>query len=149
MKAGEQNGIRGYFLTFMIAYIREFAAQYRFAAESFETSVPWNKVASLCSSVKERLMTACKKVGLPENKVFVSSRVTQLYETGATIYVYFGFNYDTIPNDKMVEVYEAIEDDARDEIMKAGGSISHHHGVGKIRKRFMKRTMTEPGLTLM
>lgn len=26
MKAGEVNGIRGYFLTFMIAYIRDFAA---------------------------------------------------------------------------------------------------------------------------
>ena len=26
MKAGEQNGIRGYFLTFMIAYIRDFVS---------------------------------------------------------------------------------------------------------------------------
>lgn len=26
MAAGEENGIRGYFLTFMIAYIRDFAA---------------------------------------------------------------------------------------------------------------------------
>jgi alkyldihydroxyacetonephosphate synthase len=25
--------------------------------------------------------------------------------------------------------------------MKCGGCISHHHGVGKIRKRFMDRTL--------
>ena len=33
--------------------------------------------------------------------------------------------------------------------MKHGGSISHHHGVGKIRKRFMKKTMTPAGLELI
>ena len=149
MKAGETNGIRGYFLTFMIAYIRDFAAQYRFAAESFETSVPWSKVSSLCSSVRERLVASCKAKGIREQKVFVSSRVTQLYETGAAVYVYFGFNYDGIPNDKVVEIYEEVENDCRDEIMKQGGSISHHHGVGKIRKRFMSRTMTQTGLDFM
>jgi alkyldihydroxyacetonephosphate synthase len=56
MKAGETNGIRGYFLTFMIAYIRDFAAQYKFAAESFETSVPWSKLGALCSNVKEKII---------------------------------------------------------------------------------------------
>jgi len=33
-----------------------------------------------------------------------------------------------------VKVYSDIEDGAREEIMKNGGSISHHHGVGKLRK---------------
>ena len=65
------------------------------------------------------------------------------------MYVYFGFNYDGINREKVVEIYEDIENDCRDEIMKHGGSISHHHGVGKIRKRFMKRTMSETGLNFM
>jgi hypothetical protein len=30
--------------------------------------------------------------------------------------------------------FSAVEHDAREEIMKFGGSLSHHHGVGKIRK---------------
>jgi len=46
--------------------------------------------------------------------------------------VYFGFNYDGLKDP--VGVYEEAENDARDEIMKCGGSVSHHHGVGKIRK---------------
>lgn len=33
--------------------------------------------------------------------------------------------------------------------MRCGGSISHHHGVGKIRKRFIKKTMTPMGLDFM
>lgn len=41
MKAGEENGERGFFLTYVIAYIRDLAALYNFIAESFETSCPW------------------------------------------------------------------------------------------------------------
>jgi len=44
---------------------------------------------------------------------------------------------------QLVEKYEIVENAARDEVMKCGGCISHHHGVGKIRKRFVARTMPE------
>ena len=44
VKAGADNGIRGYFLTYMIAYLRDFGFNYSFIAESFETSVPWSHV---------------------------------------------------------------------------------------------------------
>ena len=48
MNGGEANGTRGYFLTYMIAYIRDFGAQYKYVAESFETSCPWSNVSLLC-----------------------------------------------------------------------------------------------------
>lgn len=38
MKGGPENGLRGYLLTFLIAYTRDLALQYAVAAESFETS---------------------------------------------------------------------------------------------------------------
>lgn len=64
-----------------------------------------------------------------------------MYEVGAAVYVYFGFSYaqSNIPRDKAVHTYEDIENECRDEVMKQGGSLSHHHGIGKIRKRFMTR----------
>ena len=42
---------------------------------------------------------------------------------------------------KVVENYEIVEDAARDEVLKAGGSLSHHHGIGKLRKGFMERSL--------
>lgn len=45
-----------------------------------------------------------------------------------------------------VASYLAVENAARDEILANGGSISHHHGIGKLRKHFMPRTMTGVGL---
>ena len=33
--------------------------------------------------------------------------------------------------------------------MKYGGSISHHHGVGKLRKKFMSRSVGETGINIL
>lgn len=68
MLTGEENGKRAYFLTYVIAYIRDFALNYHFVAESFETAVPWAKVSILCENVSKRLIKACIKRGIPENK---------------------------------------------------------------------------------
>ena len=63
--------------------------------------------------------------------------------------MYFGFNYGGLNPETVVSIYEDVENDARDEILKNGGSISHHHGIGKIRKRFIKRTLPPMALDLM
>lgn len=76
MLGGEENGIRGYFLTFMIAYIRDFVTKYNFIAESMETSCPWSKVSSLCSKVNDAIIRICKSKGLKEEFIFCSFRVT-------------------------------------------------------------------------
>ena len=54
------------------------------------------------------------------------------------MYVYFALNYQKIEWDRAVEIYEQAEAEIRDEVFKYGGCISHHHGVGKLRKRFME-----------
>ena len=70
--------------------------------------------------------------------MFVSFRVTQLYETGAAVYVYFSIEFGDLSPERATEIYEDIEIKSRDECFKYGGSISHHHGVGKLRKRFLE-----------
>jgi len=35
------------------------------------------------------------------------------------------------------EVFAELERAARDEILRSGGSLSHHHGVGKLRREFL------------
>ncbi|KNC48317.1 alkyl-dihydroxyacetonephosphate synthase [Thecamonas trahens ATCC 50062] len=116
MPADEENGRRGYALTFMIAYIRDLAFQYCFLAESFETSVPWSGVRHLCTSVKAAIVDAAAARSIPREP-FVTCRVTQTYDTGAC--------------------FDEIEHIARVAILDAGGSISHHHGIGKHRASFM------------
>jgi len=143
MKAGGENGRRGYQLTYSIAYIRDFLMNYYIIAESFETSVAWSDALALCKNVKERLQKEYAERKLP-GKPFVTARVTQLYRTGVCIYFYFGFYYKGIENPH--EVYLELENVARDEILKSGGSLSHHHGVGKLRRVFLPRIMSPANL---
>ena len=143
MQAGDENGRRGYQLTFSIAYIRDFLMNYYIIAESFETSVSWSDALALCRNVKERLITEYSQRALP-GKPFVTARVTQVYRTGVCIYFYFGFYYKGLENPQ--HLYLELENIARDEILKSGGSLSHHHGVGKLRRAYLPRIMSETTL---
>ena len=80
MRAGGENGRKGYRLTFLIAYIRDFVMEHKFIAESLETSVPWSNVMSLCQNTKKQIIETAKKLGI-KKEPFVTFRVTLLYET--------------------------------------------------------------------
>ena len=143
MKGGAENGQRGYALTFAIAYIRDFMMRYWVLGESFETAVPWSQCLELVANVKQRLWQEHAKRGLP-GKPFVSARVTQLYETGVCVYFYFAVYHKGVENPS--EVYAEMERAAREEILRAGGSLSHHHGVGKLRRHFLPEVLSDTAL---
>lgn len=146
IKGGAENGVRGYFLTYMIAYLRDFGFRYSFIAESFETSCPWANILSLCENTKNIIVTTAHKLGV-QKAPFVSCRVTQLYDSGVCVYFYFGFVWTGLSNP--VAVFDQIEHIARECILKHGGSLSHHHGVGKLRKEWMQRTIGDSGIELL
>lgn len=143
LRGGSENGERGYALTFSIAYIRDFMLRHHVVAESFETAVPWSRARSLIEDVKQRLWQEHAKRDLP-GRPFVCARVTQLYETGVCVYFYFGCYVKGVP--RASEVYAEMERAARQEILRAGGSLSHHHGVGKLRQVFLPEVLSEPAL---
>jgi len=143
---GAGNGIRGYFLTFVIAYLRDFGLQHQFIAESFETSVPWDKVDIVIRETKAQVLADCKAAGIAHEPM-ISARVTQTYDSGAAVYFYLGMSWKGL-NDP-VATYSQIEDRARECVMKHGGSISHHHGVGKIRKQFMDQAVGSVGKAMI
>lgn len=143
MKAGSENGRRGYQLTYSIAYIRDFLMNHFIIAESFETSCAWSDALAICENVKRVLCEEYENRKLP-GKPFVTSRITQVYQTGVAIYFYFGFYYKRLANPS--EVYLELEDIARAEILRSGGSLSHHHGIGKIREKFLPDIMSDTTL---
>lgn len=113
-------------------------------AESFETSMPWDRCETLCRNVKECVRRECANANIKH--FLISCRVTQSYDAGACVYFYFGFNY--VGFSSPVKIYEEIENRARDEVLASGGSISHHHGVGKVRKQWYPQTISEVGIGL-
>uniref|UniRef100_A0A0N5C879 Alkylglycerone-phosphate synthase n=1 Tax=Strongyloides papillosus TaxID=174720 RepID=A0A0N5C879_STREA len=146
IEGGEENGKYGYRLTFAIAYLRDLAMDYGVIGESFETSCPWDKVEDLCRNVKLVIQHKAKECGI-KTQVLASCRVTQVYDSGVCIYFYFAFNYKGLKNP--LEIYDTIEAASRDEILACGGSISHHHGVAKIRKHWLPQTIGTTGISII
>lgn len=134
--AGSDIGKAGYDMTFAIAYIRDFAMTYGFIAESFETFVPWSKVQNLIKATKARLQREHSERALPGRPI-ITCRITQLYDQGVCVYFYFCMNYNNVKEPSAV--LAAIEMAAREEILEQGGSLSHHHGIGKHRAKFMDK----------
>ncbi len=143
LAGGSANGERGYQLTFGIAYIRDLTFEHWAIAESFETSVPWSRALELYERVKLRMEREHAARGLP-GKVFFTGRFTQVYQTGVAVYFYLGFYAKDVTDP--IGHYAAMEHAAREEILAAGGSLSHHHGVGKLRQDFMKDVYSEGAL---
>ena len=141
--AGEESGKRAYFMTFMIAYMRDFTLDHYFVAESMETSCPWSEVSNLITKTKELIVSQVTSYGLKREYIFATFRVTQLYETGGAVYIYFGFNFSGRTVEEAVNIFDEIYYALRTNVIGLGGSISHHHGVGKKRRRYMSLVYPE------
>ncbi|OUV05292.1 MAG: hypothetical protein CBC40_02600 [bacterium TMED80] len=138
---GSKEGKVGYNITMVIAYIREFFVPQGILGETLETAVPWSKVNQVKDEANKLLTELHKKYDL-SGKPFFCSRISKVYHTGICMYNTMGINVRGIKNPE--KVFSDIEHKIRDCFIKNGGSISHHHGVGKLRKDFMPETIS-PG----
>lgn len=146
IKGGASNGKRGYMLTFAIAYIRDFFNKYSVIGETFETSVPWNRIHQVTQAVEEELDRQREIYQVP-GKAYLSYRVTQTYHTGVCIYFTMGIYVKGL--EKPAQVFSKIEHALREVILANGGSLSHHHGIGKVRQGFIPQIQSENSIRVL
>ena len=144
--AGASTGKSGYLATMVIAYIRELIFTQNILGETMETSVPWSKINKVKTEAHNLLNELHKKHNLP-GKPFFTSRISKIYHTGVCMYNTIAMCYDGVENPE--DVFTQIEYSMRENFIKNGGSISHHHGVGKLRKDFMKETISDGSVSLI
>ncbi len=146
LSGGSEGGKRGYRATFAIAYIRDFLNKLGVLGETFETSVPWSRIQPVTQAVEKELHRLCHEHKVP-GKPYLSYRISQIYQAGVCIYFTMGlFGRDLEESRK---TYQKIEHRLREVILEQGGSLSHHHGVGKIRQDFMPRVHSEAWLAAL
>jgi len=143
--AGGGNGKRGYNLTFAIAYIRDFMTKMHVMGETLETTAPWDKIHDICEAVKDEAERIHADFGL-SGKPFVSYRVTQLYTSGSC--VYFTYAAYTRGHDG-AEIAVAADQRLRHAIVRSGGAISNHHGIGKFRSKLLHERMSQPNVEIV
>lgn len=60
--------------------------------ESFEASLPWPVVLKCRNMVHNYIMTECRRHDI-RHPPLIMTRLTQVYDAGAVLYFYFGFNW--------------------------------------------------------
>jgi alkyldihydroxyacetonephosphate synthase len=143
---GASSGEAGYALTFAIAYLRDIALDYQILSESLETMAPWSAIHNVWPAVVAAVEAEHSKLRLP-GKPFLSCRMTQLYDEGGVLYMYLAICTRGLSAGKALEAFHSLELVARKAVLREGGCLSHHHGIGKHRAAMLGTTQA-PGTTM-
>lgn len=104
-------------------YLRDSLLDAGAFAETLETAGFWSRLPGLYASVREALTTTLAEAGTPP---LVMCHISHVYENGASLY----FTVVSAQGDDPVAHWEPAKHAANEAILAAGGTISHHHGVG-------------------
>ena len=94
--------------------------------DTIEVAGPW----AILETLRERVTEALSAI---DGVFVVSVHQSHAYLDGACLY----FTFAGQPTGDTTDFYRHAWDTAIDEVMKAGGAISHHHGIGRNRARFV------------
>ena len=99
--------------------------------DTIEVSVMWDKAMQLYST----MISAMASV---EGVIMASAHASHFYPQGVCFYFTFaGTPVDASPN----EFYTSVWDAAMRSCIDAGGSISHHHGIGLMRSSWIQEEL--------
>ena len=119
-------------------YAREFLNPAGIINDTFETSITWDKFETFHDKVKsatERaIMDATGKKGE------VTCRFTHVYPDGPAPYFTF---HGLGRHGALLEQWQAIKNAASDALIEAGGTITHHHAVGRDHRPWYDRQRPE------
>ncbi len=120
------------------AYLRDPLMDLGIMSDTLETAVMWDNLIPLWKKVRNFLKERPKTV--------VMVHISHVYENGANLY--FTFLSPVNKGNEMNE-YIAYHKGLVDTINSNGGSLSHHHGVGRALAPWMEEQLGKTGLDLM
>ncbi len=116
-------------------YLREDLMDYGIVIDTLETGVSWDnlhQVHQQCRDfVKSRPDTICL------------THASHFYEQGTNLYFIF------IIKENDIKAYIDFQEGLLDKIQKSGGSLSHHHGVGRMIAKWMPEHLGENQMNVL
>ncbi len=110
---------------FAAPYLRDELLTQGVMVETLETATQWANLEGLHDRVGRAIAEALNRSGTPG---LVMCHVSHLYETGASLY--FTFLAARRAEDEIGQ-WRAVKEAASSAIVTGGGTITHHHGVGR------------------
>jgi len=129
MALGEAQGQRWKEGRFHGPYLRDPMMDRGVGVDTFETAATWSKLGALHVAVRDALEGAVRETApRAGGRGIVGCHVSHSYIDGASLYFTCIFPRQL---DGELGQWRTIKKAASDAIIKNGGTISHHHGVGE------------------
>ncbi len=123
-------------------YLRDSLLDAGVFCETLETATTWSNLQTLRSAVERALKDGFADAGA---KSYVMCHVSHIYPTGASLYftVLAGIRTDPL------RAWEQVKARVNDAIIASGGTISHHHAVGRDHAPWLESEIGETGIRIL
>jgi len=121
-------------------YLRDALLDNCIMIETLETATRWSNLIDLYGAVGQAIRGALEARGTPP---LVMCHISHLYPNGASLYFSF---FATQQEGDELEQWRAAKSAATDAIVAAGGTITHHHAVGRDHAAWLEREIGPLGV---
>ncbi|WP_351235052.1 FAD-binding oxidoreductase [Streptomyces sp. NPDC002133] len=139
---GEEPGERWAHGRYNAPYLRDALLDAGAFAETLETAAFWSALPGLYDAVRQALTSTLTEAGTPP---LVMCHISHVYENGASLY----FTVVSAQGEEPVAHWAPVKRAANDAILAAGGTISHHHGVGTDHREWFTQEIGPVGVRVL
>ncbi len=101
-----------------------------------EVSVDWSRTAELYDAVMTRIRTTFPRAG---DLDLLGAHSSHSYQTGTNLYFVYDYAIDCEPREEIELYHKPLNAIVVEEALRVGGSMVHHHGVGKYRTPWVEQ----------
>ena len=123
-------------------YLRDALLDAGAIVETLETATFWSGISRLYDAVSTAVREALTAQGTPP---VILCHVSHVYSAGASLY----FTIACAALEDPLTQWDAAKAAASDAIIAAGGSITHHHGVGRDHLPWYRQEVGELGIQIL
>jgi alkyldihydroxyacetonephosphate synthase len=144
---GQAPGRRWRAERYQAPYVRDSLLDQGVGIDTLETAASWSKLPVLYAAVRTALETAMRQqVPRQGARGVVLAHVSHAYADGASLYFTFLFARRL---DEEIAQWQAIKRAGMEAALAAGGTLSHHHGVGEDHLAWMEREKGPAGIAAL
>ncbi len=124
-------------------YLRDELLDASIMVETLETAATWSNVLDLYRRVKDSISKSLEEGG---SSSLVMCHISHLYPIGASLYFTFICPQES---GNEIEQWRAVKEAASEAISEGGGTITHHHAIGRDHLPWIVQEIGEKGVDLL
>lgn len=124
-------------------YLRDFLLEQGVIGDVSETAAPWSRLTAVHKAAYEAAQSAYDELGI---QGWIMSHMSHSYHAGACLYFTFAFRFGEEDVDYQ---YALVKSKVQQAFIDAGGTLSHHHGVGAEHSPWMEQDVSPEGVSVL